>query len=161
MSFISVEVSCILFIYVFGNNFIKLFINQTRCSRGWSTNSYVSQTVSHSLSDQSRVQLTVAPAHQAKSHWPPAHHSHPHYDPADQASCHHASPQCAWLWYKQWKVRSGCLEKLAYGIPEGKFFRQPLRTFHCFSDFWINTVKNMTPRVTLGLTLNIFRLTLG
>ena len=28
--------------------------------------------------------------------------------------------------------------------------RQPLRTFHCFSDFWIKTVKNMRARVALG-----------
>ena len=33
------------------------------------------------------------------------------------------------------------------GTPVGKFFRQSLRTFHCFSDFWIKTVKIMRPRV--------------
>ena len=42
------------------------------------------------------------------------------------------------------------------GTPKGKFFRQPLRTFHYFSDFWTVTVKTMRPRVALGLTLNIF-----
>ena len=34
--------------------------------------------------------------------------------------------------------------------------RPTLRTFHCFSDFWIKTVKNMRPTVALGLPLNIF-----
>ena len=83
------------------------------------------------------------------------------------------------VWYKQWKVRSGCLEKVALGnsrgssdFPEGRspdgmsdyprefpratFSRQPLWTFHCLSEFWIKTVKNMRARVALGLTLNIF-----
>ena len=59
------------------------------------------------------------------------------------------------LWYKQ--CLSGvCLEKVALGNSRGNFFRQPLRTFHCLSEFWIKTVKNMRPRVALGLTLNIF-----
>ena len=61
------------------------------------------------------------------------------------------------------------LKNLPSGIPEGhqtddprelpraNFSRQPLRTFHCFSDFWIKTVKNMRPRFALGLTLNIFK----
>ena len=67
------------------------------------------------------------------------------------------------IWYKQWKVRSGCLEKVALGnsrglsdfpkgrSPEGKsddprefpratFSRQPLRTFHCLSEFWLRAV---------------------
>ena len=48
-------------------------------------------------------------------------------------------------------------KSLSYKIPEGKFIRQPLRTFHCFSDFYIKIVKNMRPRVALGLTLNIFQ----
>ena len=38
----------------------------------------------------------------------------------------------------------------------GNLFQTTLRTFHCFSDFWIKTVKNMRPTVALGLCLNIF-----
>ena len=38
----------------------------------------------------------------------------------------------------------------------GKLFRQSLRTFHCFSDFWIKIVKIKGPIVALGLPLNIF-----
>ena len=70
---------------------------------------------------------------------------------------------------KQWKILCGCLKGLPKIIPSGhqsedpqefpraNFSRQPLRTFHCLSDFWIKTVKNIRSRVTLGFTLNIFR----
>ena len=44
---------------------------------------------------------------------------------------------------------------LPEGLPVGKFFRQALRTFHCFSDFCIKIVMIMRHRVALGLTLNI------
>ena len=65
---------------------------------------------------------------------------------------------------KQWKVLSGCLKNLPTRIPAGQrpsgksddprkfpranISRQPLQTFHCLSDFWIKTVKNIRPRVT-------------
>ena len=52
-------------------------------------------------------------------------------------------------WRKVW---------LSEGPPVGKFSKQTLRIFHCFSDFWIEILKIMRPRVSLGLTLNIFRL---
>ena len=39
----------------------------------------------------------------------------------------------------------------------GKFSRKTLRSFHCFSDFWIKLVNIMLPNVVLGLTLNILR----
>ena len=55
-------------------------------------------------------------------------------------------------WRKVW---------LPKGPPVGKFSRQTPRTFHCFSDFWIKTVKIMRPRVSLGLLLNIFQSYLG
>ena len=74
------------------------------------------------------------------------------------------------LWYKQWKVRSGCLEKFALGnsressdFPDGRspkgessdprelpwaiFFK----TFHCLSDFLIKKVKIMRPRLAPGV----------
>ena len=43
----------------------------------------------------------------------------------------------------------------------GKFFTKTLRTFRCFSDFWIKIVMIIKSRVALGLTLNIFRFYLG
>ena len=50
---------------------------------------------------------------------------------------------------------------ICLGDLQRKFFRQSLRTCHCFSDFWFNIVKVMGPRVALGLTLNIFWFYLG
>ena len=46
--------------------------------------------------------------------------------------------------------------KFALGNSRGQIFQTTLRTFHCLSDFGIKTVKNMRPRVALGLCLNIF-----
>ena len=59
------------------------------------------------------------------------------------------------VWYKHTFPRGAAPRESL--MTQGKFFRQPLRTFHCFSDFWIKTVKNTRPRVALGWTLNIFR----
>ena len=43
----------------------------------------------------------------------------------------------------------------------GKYFQTTLRTFHCFSDFWVKIAKRMRPGVALWLTVNIFRFYLG
>ena len=58
--------------------------------------------------------------------------------------------------YKHWKVQWLSGKICPREFPRANFFAQPLRSFHCFSDFWIKTVKNMRPRFALGLTLNIF-----
>ena len=68
------------------------------------------------------------------------------------------------IWYKQWKVQRGCLEKFGLGRSQGdfskgrspkgklyylvyKFSRQTLRTFHCLLHFGLQKPKKMWLRV--------------
>ena len=47
-----------------------------------------------------------------------------------------ALPLAARVWYKQWKVRRGCLEKFARGTSRGKFFQTIPENFPLFVRLW-------------------------